>query len=150
MSEGYLSKKREAQLAKMLDGAIDFNKLFPNRKFLGIVSVGNFLERKDRKLFEMLISVLDDKVIGKTPNPETVDLIEKAISLLETQNFPDFSVFAAELLSDKINTPFEAYEKQLFTSVIMMFNALLMKVVERAYQMTEKADDEDERNNLTI
>jgi hypothetical protein len=143
MSEqGYLSKKRTAQLAKLMDGAIDFNKLFPNRKILGVFSVGHFLERKDRKLFETLIDVLDNKLIGKNPNAEVVEIIEKVLTLLENKDFGELSVFTSGLLSERIQTPFEAFEKQIFTSVILMFNGMLGKVVDKAYELTEKADNE--------
>lgn len=140
-AQGYLSDKREAQIAKILDASIDFNDLLKNKKkVLGVFSLGNFMERNDRKVFKALITILDDKLIGTNPQPEIVAAIEGALALLESKNFGGFSTYMADVLSEEIDTPFEGFEKQIFTSVLLMFNGLIGKAVEKIEEKIEQAE----------
>lgn len=143
MSQGYLSEKREQQLAAILDASIDFNVVLgKQKKVLGIFSLGNFMERNDRKVFKYMIEILDNKVLGKDPKPEVVDLIEKTLDLLASKNFKGFSEFVAEVMSNKIETPFEAFEKQIFTSVLLMFNGLIGQAVQKIEEKLKEAETE--------
>lgn len=142
--KGYLKEKRENAIAKFLDGAIDFNELLKGKKkILGIFSFGSFLEKNDRKIFKFLLATLDDHVIGKDPNENVVAEIETMLTYLENEDVQGFSDYAAGVLSGLITTPFEAYEKQIFISVLMMFNALIGKAVDKIQAKIEEAELED-------
>ena len=79
---GYLSEKREETITKILDALIDFDELLKNqKKILGIFSLGHFMEKNDRKIFKSMLTILDDKVIGKNPNQEIKDEIENTIKI---------------------------------------------------------------------
>lgn len=141
--KGYLKEKRENAIAKLLDAEIDFNELLKDqKKILGIFSFGNFLEKNDRKIFKFLLATLDDHVIGKEPKEEVVDEIETALTFLENEDVQGFSDYVANVLSGLINTPFEAYEKQIFLSVLMMFNGLIGKAVDKINAKIEEAEKE--------
>lgn len=140
---GYLSEKREETIAKILDASIDFNELLKNqKKILGIFSLGHFMEKNDRKIFKSMLTILDDKVVGKNPNQEIKDEIEKALSFLELKDFIGFDNYVAGVLENTINTPFPLIERQLFISVITMFNGLIGKAVEKVEVLIAKADAE--------
>lgn len=142
--KGYLKEKRENAIAKLLDAEIDFNELLKDqKKILGIFSFGNFLEKNDRKIFKFLLATLDDHVIGKEPKEEVVKEIETALTFLENEDIQGFSDYVAGILSGLITTPFEAYEKQIFLSVLMMFNGLIGKAVEKINAKIEEAEKED-------
>lgn len=142
--KGYLKEKRENAIAKLLDAEIDFNELLKDqKKIFGIFSFGNFLEKNDRKIFKFLLATLDDHVIGKEPKEEVVNEIEKMLTLLENEDIQGFSDYVAEVLTGVITTPFEAYEKQIFLSVLMMFNGLIGKAVDKIQAKIEEAEKED-------
>jgi len=142
--KGYLKEKRENAIAKLLDATIDFNELLKDqKKILGIFSFGNFLEKNDRKIFKFLLETLDDHVIGKEPKEEVVNEIETALNFLENEDVQGFSDYVAGVLSGLITTPFEAYEKQIFLSVLMMFNALIGKAVVKINAKIAEAELED-------
>lgn len=130
MSEGYLSKKMESKLATLLDSYFDFNEILGNeKKVLGVFSIGNFIERNDRKVFKFMIALLDDKLIGKNPNKEVQVAINTIVDLLEAQNVKGFIDYVADLAADKIKTPFEGYDKILFQSILGTFSALIGKAL---------------------
>lgn len=140
---GYLTNKREAVISKILDEVIDFNELFKNRKkILGLFSLGKFMERNDRKIFMVILSILDDKVIGKNPNQNVKDTIDKALSFLENKDIVGFDNYVSEVLEGIIKTPFPTLEKQIFISVLTMFNGLIGKAVEKVEILIAKADAE--------
>lgn len=140
---GYLSEKREETIAKILDASIDFNELLKNqKKILGIFSLGHFMEKNDRKIFKSMLTILDDKVVGKNPNQEIKDEIEKALLFLESKDFIGFDNYVAGVLENTINTPFPLVERQLFISVLTMFNGLIGKAVEKVEVLIAKADAE--------
>lgn len=142
--KGYLKEKRENAIAKFLDATIDFNELLKDqKKILGIFSFGSFLEKNDRKIFKFLLATLDDHVIGKDPNENVVAEIETMLTYLENEDVQGFSDYAAGVLSGLVTTPFEAYEKQIFISVLMMFNALIGKAVDKIQAKIEEAELED-------
>lgn len=142
--KGYLKEKRENAIARLLDAEIDFNDLLKDqKKILGIFSFGNFLEKNDRKIFKFLLATLDDHVIGKEPKEEVVNEIEIALTFLENEDIQGFSDYVAGVLSGLINTPFEAFEKQIFLSVIMMFNGLIGKAVEKINAKIEEVEKEN-------
>jgi len=103
---GYLSEKREKQLAKFLDASIDFDKLFGEKKVLfGLIRIGSVIEKNDRKLFLTTISYLDDYFIGKNPNEVVVKEIEEIFVLLEEKNITGFIDKISILLANIIDTP---------------------------------------------
>ena len=80
---GYLTSKREETIAKILDASVDFTDLLKSQKrILGIFSLGNFMERNDRKIFKAMLSILDDKVIGKNPSDQVKIAVDSALSFL--------------------------------------------------------------------
>lgn len=128
--QGYLSNRMESKIATLLDSQFDFNEIMGNqKKVLGVFAVGNFLERNDRKVFKFMISILDDKLIGKNPNKEVQVAISTIIDLLEAQNVKGFIDYVADIMADKINTPFEGYDKILFQSILGTFSALIGKAL---------------------
>lgn len=140
---GYLTNKREETIAKILDAAVDFNELLKNqKKVLGVFSIGNFMEKNDRKIFKAMLAILDDKVIGKNPNEEVKNEIDTALAFLESKDFIGFDNYVAGVLENRIVTPFASYERQIFTSVLMMFNGLIGKAVERIKTLIAEADAE--------
>lgn len=140
---GYLTEKREETLAKILDASIDFDALLKNqKKILGIFSLGHFMEKNDRKIFKSMLVILDDKVIGNNPNQEIKDEIEMALSYLEKKDFVGFDNYVAGVLENRITTPFAIIERQLFISVLTMFNGLIGKAIEKVEVLIAKADAE--------
>ena len=140
---GYLSEKREETIAKILDASIDFDELLNNqKKIFGIFSLGHFMEKNDRKIFKSMLTILDDKVIGNNPNQEIKDEIEKALSFLELKDFIGFDNYVSGVLENTINTPFPLIERQLFISVLTMFNGLIGKAIEKVEVLIAKADAE--------
>lgn len=140
---GYLTEKREETIAKFLDASIDFGDLLKDRKqILGIFNLGNFLERNDRKIFKTMLAILDDKVIGKDPNQEVKDSIDKALSFLENGDVVGFDNYVAGVLENVITTPFGVIERQIFLSVLMMFNGLIAKALVKIEAKINEADSE--------
>jgi len=138
---GYLTEKKEETIAKFLDVSIDFGDLLKDqKKILGIFNLGNFLERNDRKIFKMMLAILDDKVIGKNPNQEVKNSIDKALSFLENGDVVGFDNYVAGVLEEIIETPFGVIEKQIFLSVLMMFNGLIAKALVKIEATIDKAD----------
>lgn len=138
---GYLTEKREETIAKFLDVSIDFGDLLKDqKKILGIFNLGNFLERNDRKIFKMMLAILDDKVIGKNPNQEIKDSIDRALLFLENGDVVGFDNYVAGVLEEIIETPFGVIEKQIFLSVLMMFNGLIAKALVKIEATINKAD----------
>jgi len=140
---GYLTERREDLIAKILDSAIDFNDLLKSqKKVFGIFSLGKFMERNDRKIFKSMLTILDDKVIGKNPNQEVKNIIDKTLSFLENKDFIGFDNYVAGVLEGVIETPFPLIEKQLFISVITMFNGLISKAIVKIEELITKAEAE--------
>ena len=144
MSEkGYLLEKREDQIAKLLDTAIDFDDLLKDKKkFLGVINIGNFLERNDRKIFKSLIQLLDDHCLGKNPDQAKVDAIEKAFQYIEKEDVQGFSDHVAGVLSGEIDIPYIDYDKQVFLSVLMLFNGLIGKAISKIHDKLAEAEAE--------
>ena len=140
---GYLSEKREETIAKILDASIDFNELLKNqKKIFGIFSLGHFMEKNDRKIFKSMLTILDDKVIGKNPNQDVKDFIDKSLSFLENKDIVGFDNYVSGILEGVIETPFPILEKQIFISVLTMFNGLIGKAIEKVEVLIAKADAE--------
>lgn len=140
---GYLTERREDLIAKILDSAIDFNDILKSqKKVFGIFSLGKFMERNDRKIFKSMLAILDDKVIGKNPNQEVKDIIDKTLSFLENKDFIGFDNHVAGVLEGVIETPFPLIEKQLFISVITMFNGLINKAIVKIEKLITEAEAE--------
>ena len=140
---GYLSEKREETITKILDALIDFDELLKNqKKILGIFSLGHFMEKNDRKIFKSMLTILDDKVIGKNPNQDVKDFIDKSLSFLENKDIVGFDNYVSGILEGVIETPFPILEKQIFISVLTMFNGLIGKAIEKVEVLIAKADAE--------
>jgi len=141
--KGYLLEKRENQIAKLLDTAIDFDDLLKDKKkFLGIINIGNFLERNDRKIFKALIQLLDDHCLGKNPDQDKVDAIEKAFQYIENGDIQGFADHVAGVLSGEIDIPYVDYDKQVFLSVLMLFNGIIGKAISKINDKLAEADAE--------
>jgi len=142
-NSGYLSEKREAQLAKIIDASVNFDELLKNKKkFLGVINIGSVLERNDRKIFKLLIAYLDDNVIGVEAKPEKVAALEIAIEFLEKGDVQGFANHVAGILSGKINIPYVDFDKQIYLSVLMMFNGIIGKAVLKIEKLIADADAE--------
>ena len=140
---GYLTSKREETIAKILDASVDFTDLLKSQKrILGIFSLGNFMERNDRKIFKAMLSILDDKVIGKNPSEEVKVAVDSALSFLENNDILGFDNYVAGVLERTIETPFAPFERQIFLSVLTMFNGLIGKAIQKAEVLIAKADAE--------
>ena len=140
---GYLTSKREETIAKILDASVDFTDLLKSQKrLLGIFSLGNFMERNDRKIFKAMLSILDDKVIGKNPSEEVKVAVDSALSFLENNDILGFDNYVAGVLERTIETPFAPFERQIFVSVLTMFNGLIGKAIQKAEVLIAKADAE--------
>lgn len=140
---GYLSEKREETIEKILDALIDFDELLKNqKKIFGIFSLGHFMEKNDRKIFKSMLTILDDKVIGKNPNQDVKDFIDKSLSFLENKDIVGFDNYVSGILEGVIETPFPILEKQIFISVLTMFNGLIGKAIEKVEVLIAKADAE--------
>ena len=140
---GYLSEKREETIEKILDALIDFDELLKNqKKIFGIFSLGHFMEKNDRKIFKSMLTILDDKVIGKNPNQDVKDFIDKSLSFLENKDIVGFDNYVSGILEGVIETPFPISEKQIFISVLTMFNGLIGKAIEKVEVLIAKADAE--------
>ena len=140
---GYLTSKREETIAKILDASVDFTDLLKSQKrILGIFSLGNFMERNDRKIFKAMLSILDDKVIGKNPSDQVKIAVDSALSFLENNDILGFDNYVAGVLERTIETPFAPFERQIFLSVLTMFNGLIGKAIQKAEVLIAKADAE--------
>ena len=140
---GYLTSKREETIAKILDASVDFTDLLKSQKrLLGIFSLGNFMERNDRKIFKAMLLILDDKVIGKNPSEEVKIAVDSALSFLENNDILGFDNYVAGVLERTIETPFAPFERQIFVSVLTMFNGLIGKAIQKAEVLIAKADAE--------
>ena len=140
---GYLTSKREETISKILDASVDFTDLLKSQKrILGIFSLGNFMERNDRKIFKAMLSILDDKVIGKNPSEEVKVAVDSALSFLENNDILGFDNYVAGVLERTIETPFAPFERQIFLSVLTMFNGLIGKAIQKAEVLIAKADAE--------
>lgn len=143
---GYLSARREKQLAKILDASIDFDKLLQGKKkFLGIINIGSALERNDRRLFQILIAYLDDNILGDNAAPETITSIETAISILENHDIAGFIDYVAELAAGKINLPIFGHDKTLFVLALQMLAGIIGKAVAKIEELNDKANEEDNK-----
>ena len=141
--KGYISAKREETIAKILDQAIDFSDVFKDKKkVLGIISIGNFLEKNDRKIFKFIIQLLDDHLLGKNATPESVAAVDIAFEFLEKEDIQGFSDHIAGILEKKIDIPYTDYDKQIFLSSLMLFNGLIGKAISKINEIIEKADIE--------
>ena len=140
---GYLTSKREETIAKILDASVDFTDLLKSQKrLLGIFSLGKFMERNDRKIFKAMLSILDDKVIGKNPSEEVKVAVDTALLFLENNDIIGFDNYVAGVLERTIETPFAPFERQIFLSVLTMFNGLIGKAIQKAEVLIAKADAE--------
>jgi len=140
---GYLSEKREAQLAKILDASVNFDELLKNKKkFLGVINIGSVLERNDRKIFKLLIVYLDDSVIGVKVNSEKSVALEVAIEFLEKGDIQGFANHVAGILSGEIDIPYIDFDKQIYLSVLMLFNGIIWKAIIKVEKLIAEADAE--------
>jgi len=85
---------------------------------------------------------LGDKVIGANPSQEVKDAVDKALELLENGDIVGFDNYVAGVLTDVIETPFGVIEKQIFLSVLMMFNGLIGKAIKKVEILIAEADAE--------
>lgn len=140
---GYLSAKRERQLARILDASIDFDVLLKGKKkFLGVINVGSVLERNDRTLFRIMIAYLDDNILGENAKPEQIEVIEKAITLLENHDFSGFIDYVSNLIIEGIDVSFVSNNKILFIGILQTLSGIVSKVVAKIDELNEKADQE--------
>ena len=89
-----------------------------------------------------MLTILDDKVIGKNPNQDVKDFIDKSLSFLENKDIVGFDNYVSGILEGVIETPFPILEKQIFISVLTMFNGLIGKAIEKVEVLIAKADAE--------
>lgn len=140
---GYLSEKREKQLAKFLDAMIDFDKLLgSNTVLFGLIKIGPLIEKKDRMLFLTSISYLDDYFIGKNPKQEVVDEIESIFILLENKDINGFVDKVSVILTGLVDIPLIDYDKQIFTGILSLMNGIIGRTIDKVKAITAKADAE--------
>lgn len=140
---GYLSEKREKQLAKFLDATIDFDKLFGSQTILfGLIRIGSFIEKRDRMLFLSAISYLDDYFIGKNPKQEVVKEIENIFVLLENRDINGFTDAVSEILTGIVDIPLVECDKQIFTGLLSLMNGIIGRTINKVKSITAKADAE--------
>jgi len=140
---GYLSEKRERQLAKFLDASIDFDELFGEKKILfGLIRIGSIIEKNDRKLFLTAVSYLDDYFIGKNPNEVIVKEIEEIFNLLEEKNVIGFIDKVSELFACIVDIPIIESEKQIFAGLLSIMSGIIGNTIDKIKNITAKADAE--------
>lgn len=143
MSElGYLSKTREKQIAKFLDGLIDFDKLLKSKKkFLGLINVGSLIERKDRVLFEFMIAYLDDNILAKSMNEDLKVKIDKFYTLLENHDITGFIEYSSSILATVVDIPVISYEEEFFKSILMFTSGIINKSLEKVREISNKSEE---------
>lgn len=141
-NKGYLSERREKQLAKILDAAVDFDEILKTKKILGVIKIGNVLERHDRQLFQFLIATVDDSLIGKDADSTKVEMFEKAISFLENEDYQGFADHVAGILEGTIDIPYIDYDRQIYLAVLMLFNGIMGKCIDKIEKLIAKAEAE--------
>lgn len=143
MSElGYLSKAREKQIAKFLDGLIDFDELLKSKKkFLGLINVGSLIERKDRVLFEFMIAYLDDNILAKSMNEDLKVKIDKFYTLLENHDITGFIEYSSSILATVVDIPVISYEEEFFKSILMFTSGIINKSLEKVREISNKSEE---------
>lgn len=141
MSE-YTTKELIEDASKILDAAIDFNKIFPNKKILGIIKIGSVLERYDRKLFKLGLTCLVESAKKQEEPKIYLDEITKAFGYLRNQDIQGFSDYVAGVLAGEINIPFIEYDKQIYLGILMTFNGYLGKVIKHIDSLIAEANAE--------
>ena len=143
MSEfGYLSKAREKQIARFLDGLIDFDELLKSKKkFLGLINVGSLIERKDRVLFEFMIAYLDDNILAKSMNEDLKVKIDKFYTLLENRDITGFIEYSSSILATVIDIPVISYEEEFFKSILMFTSGIINKSLEKVREISNKSEE---------
>jgi len=140
---GYLSNKRERQLAKILDGLFDFNSKLKDKKiFWGLINIGSVLENNDYKLFLFAIRILDDGILAKGMNLQAAAILDKALSFLEAKDIEGFNNYVADLLSGVVDIPLVTFEKEIFLSVLNLFKNLLGVALSKIDEALAKAEAE--------
>jgi hypothetical protein len=141
---GFLSKKRELAIAKFLDAEVDCNKLFGEKKLFGLIRIGNYMERNDRKIFQFGVAILDDKILSKNATPERIAAIEKALTMLENHDVSGFIDYIAGVFSGIIDIPYTTSEKQLFLGVFMLFSGMINRTIEAIEKAIAEAEKEEQ------
>lgn len=142
--KGYLSNKRERQLAKILDGLFDFNDKLKGKKiFWGLINIGSVLESNDYKLFLFTIRILDDGILAKGMNLQAAAILDKALSFLENKDIDGFNSYVADLLSGAIDIPLVTFEREIFLSVLNLFKNLIAITLTKVDEAIAKADAEN-------
>ena len=139
----YTTKDLINDAAKILDAAIDFDKIFPEKKILfGLIKVGSLMERKDRALFKLGVTCLVESAQRQGNSKVYLDEITKAFSFLRNQDIQGFTDYVAGVLSGEIDIPYTDSDKQIFLGILMLFNGLLFKVVKKIEQLIAEAEAE--------
>ena len=110
---GFLTNAMEKDIAKFLDGLVDFDKLLKSKKIIfGLISIGSLLERKDRALFEFMVAYLDDEIVGKTANTELKIKVNEFYILLKNRDVNGIIEYSSKQLA-RIVTLLSLEEKYL-------------------------------------
>ena len=133
--KGYLSNKIENALAKLMDDKIDFKE---KHILFGLIN----LEKNDRKLFKTIISLIDDKVIGKNPNAEIKAEIDQIIVFIWDNDVQGFIDHVADLLTDSIKLNLGSYERQIYLGFLMLASGFIGNTFNEIKTFTDSANTE--------
>ena len=138
---GFLTNAMEKDIAKFLDGLVDFDKLLKSKKIIfGLISIGSLLERKDRALFEFMVAYLDDEIVCKTANTELKIKVNEFYILLKNRDVNGIIEYSSKQLATVVDIPFIDYEEQVFKSVLMFTSGIINKSLDKLKEISEKAE----------
>lgn len=133
--KGYISDRIENAIAKLLDDKIDFSE---KRKVLGLID----MEKKDRKIFKLAISFIDDKCIGKNPNIKVKAEIDLVLSFIEKGDVNGFDNHVADILERKINVNLGEYERQIYLGFLMLCNGFIGTLFNKVNKLIAEGNTE--------
>lgn len=141
--ESEIKKRWVEAISCFMDASINFDELFKNKKKLfGIINVGRVVEKNDRKVFAKLVAILYDSLVKSEADEEKIKTIDNALNHLKNGEIQQFCDHISEVLSGTIDLPFTNADKQIYHGILLVFNGMILKLINKAEEKIKAMQDE--------
>ncbi len=144
----YIATDEEVESgAEILDAAFDFTEIYPNKTILwGFVKVGNVLERNDRKLFKLILT-LCNKLASEELGEEEKTALRTVMDYCNSKNIDGLNTYLSTLLVEKLNLTTAA--QKIFYNGLSFMASIIEAFLEKCEELKTLAESGESEAGLT-
>ncbi len=146
--KGIFLSSEEKELAKFLDGLINLSDLI-KKKFLGIFSIGKWMEKNDRAAWKAIIAWIDDCYLDGKLSDTTIAAIKDMKNYVIQNDIDGFNSYLSTFISQRVeflnsDTAEERTILGALTTLSGLTDNITNKIVEKFKEKVAEAEKEDE------